>query len=398
MLNNWLDDKLAIRSFLILLLLLLLFQNNQHDKGTTAPLNMIMVESWSSTSTSTAFLYPRHLYRSCSTGGWHQIVNNGSKQKHQPSALDASSSSSCHRRMDSVRSCKVSLTTVFAVPAGTHSEGATIDDEDHARQDDDNIIDRGDANESDNTITNDDQDQEEEEEEYMEIESLSSDQVLELIELSFFQACFALSKGDNEPLKLFIVAVMTAAKKFETASAFAMTQTVNSLPSSIGRPLERQEQELRDTWIQAIYLLLGHTLGLGEDDFMLVNDGTTTNSNDTNNSVAELYGPILEDLIAIHNTGLGLNVNQFVSTRKDILLPPRKNSKNNTNPLMLEDNDNEEDLVQLAVVTQTVKLLYTTLEVLAGEGSDKYSYAVEEDDGEPASSSSSSSSTGRGFG
>merc|ERR1712238_535983 len=106
-----------------------------------------------------------------------------------------------------------------------------------------------------------------------------------------------------------------------------------------------------------------------------------------------------EDLIAIHNTGLGLNVNQFVSTRKDILLPPKnKNSKNTNNPLMLEENNDEEDLVQLAVVTQTVKLLYTTLEVLAGEGSDKYSYAVEEDDDEPASSSSSSSSTGRGFG
>merc|ERR1712238_335392 len=141
--------------------------------------------------------------------------------------------------------------------------------------------------------------------------------------------------------------------------------------------------------------MLGHTLGLGEDDFVVVNDGT--NHNDKN-SVAELYGPILDDLVAIHNTGLGLNVNQFISTRKDILLPPQKKNKNNTNPLMLEENDENDDSVQLAVVTQTVKLLYTTLEVLAGEGSDKYSYAVEEDDGEPAASSSSSSSTGRGFG
>mmetsp|Transcript_20698 Transcript_20698/g.23721 ORF Transcript_20698/g.23721 Transcript_20698/m.23721 type:complete len:183 (-) Transcript_20698:18-566(-) len=165
----------------------------------------------------------------------------------------------------------------------------------------------------------------------MEIESLSSDQLLELIELSFFQACFALSKGDSEPLKLFIVAVTTAAKKFEKASAIAITQTVNSLPSSIGRPLEEQEQELRDTWIQAIYLLLGHTLALGDDDdFVVVNDGTTTTNNDTN-SVADLYGPILDDLVAIHNTGMGLNVNQFISTRKDILMPPKKNKKKNNN-------------------------------------------------------------------
>jgi len=394
---NWLDDKFAIRSFLILLLLLLLFQNNQHDKG-TAPLNILMVESWSSTSTSTStafLLFPRRLCRADCTGGCHQIVNTFSKQKQQPSALD--SSSSCHRRIDIVRS-KVSFPTVLAAPADIHSDGTTTDDEDHPRTDDDNTIDRSEVKDSDNT-TNDDQDQEEaeEEDEYMEIESLSSDQILELIELSFFQACFALSKGDSEPLKLFIVAVKTAAKKFEKASAIAITKTVNSLPSSIGRPLEEQEQELRDTWIQAIYLMLGHTLALGDDDFVVVNDGTTTNK-DTN-SVADLYGPILDDLVAIHNTGMGLNVNQFISTRKDILMPP-KNKKKDNNPLMLEENDENDDLVQLAVVTQTVKLLYTTLEVLEGEGSDKYSYAVEEDDDEPASSSSSSSSTstGRGFG
>merc|ERR1712238_318823 len=111
--------------------------------------------------------------------------------------------------------------------------------------------------------------------------------------------------------------------------------------------------------------MLGHTLGLGEDDFVVVNDGT---NHGDKNSVAELYGPILEDLVAIHNSGLGLNVNQFISTRKDILLPPTKKNKNKNNPLMLEENDDEEDLVQLAVVTQTVKLLHTALEVLAGEG------------------------------
>jgi hypothetical protein len=54
-------------------------------------------------------------------------------------------------------------------------------------------------------------------EQYIKLENMSSGQVIELIELSLFQACFALSEGDVGPLKLFIVAVKTAAKKLEGA-------------------------------------------------------------------------------------------------------------------------------------------------------------------------------------
>jgi len=353
---DWLlvADKLVTRSAHLILVFILLFQN-QHQHN--------VVESWSSTSTSTSLR--RHHQNQ------NQIISNAywlPLPVHPPSLSSSfdSSSSSCHRRRID-RSNVVRFTTaVFAVESDD-----TTDDEDNTIKDD-------------NTNNDNDDQEEEQEQEYMEIESLSSDQILELIELSFFQACFALSKGDVEPLKLFIVAVKTAAvQKFEGASAIAIMKTVNSLPSSIGRPLEQQEQELRDTWIQAIYLMLEHTLG---DDVFVVG-GSVSSSND-NNSVANTYGPILDDLVQIHNTGMGLNVNQFVSTRKDILMP--KNN-DNINPLVLDDDDDDDDLVQLAVVTQTVKLLYTTLEVLEGEGNDKYSYAVEEDDDDE-------SSTGKGFG
>jgi hypothetical protein len=66
-------------------------------------------------------------------------------------------------------------------------------------------------------------------EQYIELENLSPGQAIELIELSFFQTCFTLSEGDVEPLKLFIVAFKTAAKKHEGASASAITHMVNSL-------------------------------------------------------------------------------------------------------------------------------------------------------------------------
>lgn len=184
-----------------------------------------------------------------------------------------------------------------------------------------------------------------EEGQFIEVESLTASQVTELIELSFFQACFALSKGDLDPLKLFIIAVVTATKKHKSASATALALMVDSLPPSM-RPLEAQERDLRETWIKAVYLMMAHVL-----------EGFETNETD---DVAKTYGPILVDLVAIHRTGMGLNVNQFVASRRDILLPKR-------NPLILEDGPEDDDLVQLSVVTQTINVLYTTLVVLDEE-------------------------------
>ena len=190
-----------------------------------------------------------------------------------------------------------------------------------------------------------DSENDDEEGDFIEVESLTASQVTELIELSFFQACYALSKGDVEPLKLFIVAVVTATKKHQGASAKALALTVDSLPPSM-RPLEAQERDLRETWIKAVYLMMAHVL-----------EGFETNETD---EVAKTYGPILVDLVAIHRTGMGLNVNQFVASRRDVLLPKR-------NPLILEDGPEDEDLVQLSVVTQTINVLFTTLVVLDEE-------------------------------
>jgi hypothetical protein len=223
--------------------------------------------------------------------------------------------------------------------------------------------------------------------EYIQIESLTASQVTELIELSFFQACYALSKGDIEPLKLFVVAVTTASKKYKGASAMAIAMTVDSLPPS-ARPLEPQERDLRETWIRAVYLMMQHVL----DGF----DGSSSNVNN-DDEVANTYGPILVDLVAIHRTGMGLNVNKFVESRKDILLPK-------DNILVLEDGPEDDDLVRLAVVTQTINVLFTTLVVMTGEDDDDESSddssdelsdppTMEEESTSSSESSSSSSST-----
>lgn len=173
----------------------------------------------------------------------------------------------------------------------------------------------------------------------IEIESLSPSQIVELIELSFFQACFALSKGNIEPLKLFIVAVKSSRER----SASATIQAVNKSPPSV-RVLDPKEQALRTDWIQAIYLVLGHLQGV-------VVDGI-------DDKISETYSPVLDDLVAIQKSGLGLNLNHFVTSRKNMLLPK---------PNILALDDAENDPVQLAVATQTVQVIYNTIVMLEEE-------------------------------
>ena len=109
-----------------------------------------------------------------------------------------------------------------------------------------NIIDINDNNNDDEVIS---------------IESLSSSQLVELIELSFLQACVAMAKtGDLYPLKLFIVAVKAALENEHHCYCTVrdLIEAVDKCPGvqELGRPLDPSEKELRALWIQAIYLMI----------------------------------------------------------------------------------------------------------------------------------------------
>jgi hypothetical protein len=205
--------------------------------------------------------------------------------------------------------------------------------------------------------------------------------------LSFFQACFALSKGEIEPLKLFIVAVKTVSMKYPGASAITIAKTVDSVPTSV-RPLEPAERDLRETWIRAIYLMMSHVVG--DFDAEISDD----------DKVAQTYGPVLTDLVAIHQSGLGLNINRFVESRRDILLPPKESK----NILQLDDGTEDENFMQLSVVTQTIRVLYTTLKVLSEDDEDDNGDSNQNEESESASTLSAekkkakkSDSGGKGF-
>jgi hypothetical protein len=242
----------------------------------------------------------------------------------------------------------------------------------------------------------------------IEIESLSPSQIIELLELSFRPACIALAKGDDSPLQLFIVAALQALKhqNQETSSrtsnapstSSTVIQAVEALPpppsstTQPSYPLDDSEIQLRTTWIQAIALMMEHhstTATTSKKKTRKSSKSASSKSND-DDAVLQTYGPVLDDLVDIFKSGLGLNVRQFVANRKEMLLEATDEkesadgestttttAKNNNPLLLIQDEDDDDDepkiptslesSVELAVVTQTVRVLYSTLAVLMEE-------------------------------
>jgi hypothetical protein len=103
---------------------------------------------------------------------------------------------------------------------------------------------------SDVTSSNTDNNRKEEEE-------LTPERVAELIEVSFVNGVMQLAQGYVDVVKLFIASVLSAYKMGMTSTE--LLKTVASCPDqSANRPLMEDEEELRSTWIQVVYLVLNH--------------------------------------------------------------------------------------------------------------------------------------------
>lgn len=90
---------------------------------------------------------------------------------------------------------------------------------------------------------------------------LTEDMIIEMIEVSFVTGVMQLSQGFVDVIKLFIVAVKAA---YEKGDSSISSDIPNSLIKKLGefpiqsanRPLMKEEEFLRDTWIHLIYMIL----------------------------------------------------------------------------------------------------------------------------------------------
>ena len=145
-------------------------------------------------------------------------------------------------------------------------------------------------------------------------------------------------------LKLFIVATKASYER-EGTTIDQLIEAVNTCPvNTAGRPLMPEEAQLRSAWIHAVYLMLDH---IGHPT---KNNGGE--SSDIADDVRNTYSAILPDLVALkESSGTGfVNIQEFVQDHADVL------------PASME-----EDALQMAIVSQTVKVLWYTLVVLDEE-------------------------------
>lgn len=231
----------------------------------------------------------------------------------------------------------------------------------------------------------------------MDIEQLTMSQQLQLIDFSFVQALIALSKtGDEEPLNLFILAVKMAAKRMmsskESEDGSSLPAFIDSVPQNVKR-FDEQEMKVRNTWITAVCMVLDHVV---PEEYDGIFGGDVSESAIAGDAI-KTYGPILKDLVAIHESGHGLNIDNFVESRRDVL------GIQTSTVLALEGT--AEDDMQLAIVSQTIKVMYNTLVVLdaeqAAEAMELLAELEREIDGtkkKPKKKRKKKSNGGRGFG
>jgi hypothetical protein len=86
-------------------------------------------------------------------------------------------------------------------------------------------------------------------------QELTLPKIAELVDLSFVQACLQLAEGYVDVLKLMIAAVQSA--YLQGISPTLLIQEINALAApAAGRPLMPEEEQLRNEWIQIVYVVL----------------------------------------------------------------------------------------------------------------------------------------------
>lgn len=93
-------------------------------------------------------------------------------------------------------------------------------------------------------------------------------QLAEVIDVAFVQACLQLSAGFVDVLKMFIAALYTSYTQGYSPPVIVEALNAVEKPAS-GRPLAAEEEQLRNTWVQAVYCVLEDVLPDQECDAVL---------------------------------------------------------------------------------------------------------------------------------
>ena len=177
---------------------------------------------------------------------------------------------------------------------------------------------------------------------------VTQEDIVQMIEVSFIQTCLSLSEGYVDVLKLFIAACQAAYHHPQHAMPVTtVIHKVNEIPQrTANRELMPEEVKLRATWIQAVYRMLHEYYYDGDPT---VRDDGTSRRLELSPDFQEEYEPYVKPIFHIAASGgsqaMVMNLlSSNTSQQKEALSP-----------------------VQKAVQSQTLRVMWYTLVVLADE-------------------------------
>eukprot|EP00747_Dinoflagellata_sp_TGD_P219230 gnl/TRDRNA2_/TRDRNA2_91380_c0_seq1.p1 gnl/TRDRNA2_/TRDRNA2_91380_c0~~gnl/TRDRNA2_/TRDRNA2_91380_c0_seq1.p1 ORF type:complete len:276 (+),score=42.18 gnl/TRDRNA2_/TRDRNA2_91380_c0_seq1:1-828(+) len=170
-------------------------------------------------------------------------------------------------------------------------------------------------------------------------EPLTLPRVTELLEPTFVKACMALATGDVTVLKLFIAAAVGGFRLgAELPELFNELSQCDEKTMTANRPLMPEEVELRKLWISLIYL----TLELADTPAEGSANPATTVDSTLRNEYAKIVAAIRDQVTA------GATLQEL---SVDSLIGP----------------DPERTPLRKAVLSQSIRVVYLTLQVLDEE-------------------------------
>ena len=182
-------------------------------------------------------------------------------------------------------------------------------------------------------------------------ETLTVESVASMIEVSFVEGVMQLAQGYVETAKLFIAAVLTGYGM--SLPVEDLIEQVKACPNqSANRPLMKEEEDLRSTWIKLVYLTANHVQyrqAVVQDKPLL---GSLLDDDNDDNVDWKVYLSILPRLREKHaegnETGPRFQAQETLTQNADIL-------------------PTTQDAMQKALLLQNLRLLWITLTVMEEE-------------------------------
>lgn len=196
---------------------------------------------------------------------------------------------------------------------------------------------------------------------------LTLDTLIEMLDVSFINACLQLSKGYIDVLKLFIVSVQTAYKMNISIENIIQTLADYTDESSkaANRKLLKEEILIRTIWIYLIYLTL-QSLNIPKNNDTLSDNDDSSASNTTSmllNDIKKMYNEYISYIIKNWKMS-SIDEKSKFSIVSDLTVDDVvQNCKDITSTL----GDTAMDTMVKAMLPQNIRVIILTLVVLEEE-------------------------------